>query len=128
MLNTNLGLDFISKLRPVSYTRNNDDKQKIEYGFIAQEVEEVLKSEEVENSGILTVDDEGTYNMRYNDLLAPMVKAIQELKTENDELKSEIEMLKAVQDKVITLEKLVNELKQTESKQTESSEVKFTGK
>ena len=33
------GLDFISKLRPVSYTRNNDESKKVEYGFIAQEVE-----------------------------------------------------------------------------------------
>jgi trimeric autotransporter adhesin len=128
ILNSKLGLGFISKLRPVSYTRINDEHQKTEYGFVAQEVEEVLKNEGVENSGILTIDDEGTYNMRYNDLIAPMVKAIQELKTENNELKNEIEKLKTIQDKVNALEKLVNELKQTDTKQTNAADIKFSGK
>lgn len=104
ILNSKLGLGFISKLRPVSYTRINDEHQKIEYGFIAQEVEDVLKNEGVENSGILTIDDEGTYNMRYNDLIAPMVKAIQELKTENDELKTENQNLN---ERLIKLEQII---------------------
>ena len=38
-----LGLDFISKLNPVLIHRINDENQKIEYGLIAQELEEVLK-------------------------------------------------------------------------------------
>ena len=37
---SNLGLDFISKLKPVSYYRTNDESKKREYGFIAQELEE----------------------------------------------------------------------------------------
>ena len=88
ILNSNLGLGFISKLNPVSYIRINDEKQKTEYGLIAQEVEEVLKDEGIENPGMLTITDEGMYEMRYNDLLAPMIKAIQELKTQNDGLKT----------------------------------------
>lgn len=39
ILPSNLGLDFISKLNPVYYTRINDEKQKPEYGFIGQEVD-----------------------------------------------------------------------------------------
>ncbi|MCX6148551.1 MAG: tail fiber domain-containing protein [Candidatus Kapabacteria bacterium] len=73
-----LGLEFIKKLNPVSYLRNNDNAQKTEYGFIAQEVEECLNNSGASNNGIITKDDNGLYNMRYNDLLAPMVKAIQE--------------------------------------------------
>ena len=98
--NSSLGLDFISKLRPVSYLRNNDESKKTEYGFIAQEVEEVLKETGTENTGMITVTDEGMYELRYNDLLAPMVKAIQELKTENDLLK----------ERLTKFEQLVNEL------------------
>ena len=97
ILNSNLGLSFISKLRPVSYTRNNDESGKNEYGFIAQEIEEVLKSEGVENTGMLTVTDEGMYELRYNDLIAPMIKAIQELKAENDALKDKLTQFEEMQ-------------------------------
>jgi len=68
---SNFVLEFILKLNPVVYTRNNDEKQRIEYGM-------------------LTVDSEGMYQQRYNDLLAPMVQAIQELKNENDALKNRL--------------------------------------
>jgi hypothetical protein len=99
-----LGLDFINRLRPVSYFRTNDESKKTEFGFIAQEVEETLISSGVSNSGMLTIDDEGTYNMRYNDLIAPMVKAIQELKEENDKLRIEIETLKDIKQRLSRLE------------------------
>jgi trimeric autotransporter adhesin len=100
-----LGLGFISKLKPVSYSRINDDKKKTEYGFIAQDIEKVLKETGVENAGMITVDDEGRYELRYNDLLAPMVKAIQELKVENEIIKSENEELKA---KLTKIEQIQN--------------------
>jgi hypothetical protein len=90
-----LGLGFISKLKPVSYIRTNDEKERTEYGFIAQDIEKVLKESGVENPGMITIDDAGRYELRYNDLLAPMVKAIQELKVENEIIKSENEELKA---------------------------------
>lgn len=86
---TPLGLEFISKLNPVIYTRNNNEKQKTEFGLIAQELEKVLKEFKIENTGMLTIDDDGYYHLRYNDLLSPMIKAIQELKLENEELKKE---------------------------------------
>jgi len=117
ILNSNLGLNFISKLRPVSYTRNNDETQKIEYGFIAQEVEEVLEESGVDKSGIINIDDKGGYAMRYNDLLSPMVKAIQELKGENEKLKmkneklsSEVESLKSMKEEIVNLRNMVIEL------------------
>jgi len=138
-----LSLSFINKLRPVSYFRNNDESKKTEYGFIAQEVEQVLKEEGVENTGMITITDEGMYELRYNDLLAPMVKAIQELKSENDVLKnennsmkveissvkskndkleSEVESLKSMSEKLVKLERLVNEL--TTVKNVSLSELK----
>lgn len=75
---SNLGLDFIKKLNPVFYTRNNDKSKKTEYGFIAQELEATLNNAGAKNNGIITIDDEGMYSVRYNDLIAPMVKAMQE--------------------------------------------------
>ncbi|MBK7215153.1 MAG: tail fiber domain-containing protein [Bacteroidales bacterium] len=90
---SDLGLQFINKLNPVSYTRLNEENKKTEYGFIAQEVEAVLTDAGSVNSGILTIDDKGYYSMRYNDLMAPMVKAIQELTKQNEELLKRIEQL-----------------------------------
>lgn len=126
ILNSNLGLNFISKIRPVSYIRNSDVKQKSEYGFIAQEIEDVLKESGVDNSGMITVNDDGIYGLRYNDLLAPMVKAIQELKTENDELKKEIEQFKTVNDKIVKLEKIINELTSVKHTSLKNKEVNLT--
>lgn len=82
-----LGLSFINALRPVSYVRKNDATKKTEYGFIAQEVETLLSASGVANSGLITKDDEGMLSMRYNDLISPMVKAIQEQQDMIEELK-----------------------------------------
>jgi hypothetical protein len=89
-----LGLDFIKSLNPVSYVRNNDEKKKTEYGFIAQELEIALNKASAANNGIISKDDAGMYSVRYNDLLSPMVKAIQEQQAQIDEQKKQIEELK----------------------------------
>ena len=47
---------------------------------------------------MISQDSEGMYSVRYNDLLARMVKAIQELKAENENL----------QVRIANLEKLLN--------------------
>lgn len=117
----------------MSYTRINDESQKTEYGFIAQEVEDGLKESGIFNSGMITIDDNGNYEMRYNDLLAPMVKAIQELKAQNDIMKVETEKLKAenvelrngdkeIKNRLLELEqtqnKLASELKKFQLKES----------
>ncbi len=76
--NSDLGLDFIQTLRPVSYNRKNDPEKKTEYGFIAQEVETELVEAKDSNNGIVNKDDNGMYGLRYNDFIAISVKAIQE--------------------------------------------------
>lgn len=107
IFSSNLGLGFITKLRPVSYTRKNDESAKTEYGLIAQEVEEVLQQEGIENNGMLTITDEGEYQLRYNDLIAPMIKAIQELNEKNEELSAENTDLK---DRLTKYEQMQNVL------------------
>ena len=67
--------------------RNNDESHKLEYGFIAQELKETLKNSSVKTNGIITEDTEGMLSVRYNDLLAPMVKAFQEQTEELNQLK-----------------------------------------
>jgi hypothetical protein len=126
---SNLGLSFISKLKPVSYFRINDVNKKQEYGFIAQDVEEALKESGIDNSGMITIDDAGKYELRYNDLLAPMVKAMQELNEENEKLKSEnIELKKMFLDFQKTQNMLVKKVEQLESKETDLKEIKLGNK
>ncbi len=103
---SNLGLDFIKQLNPVFYTRKDvvikEGKTTIlettsnpitEYGFIAQELESTLSRFNTINNGIISKDDAGMYGVRYNDLIAPLVKAVQEQQVIIEELKEKIEKL-----------------------------------
>ncbi|WWT40359.1 hypothetical protein [Staphylococcus phage PT1-4] len=88
--NTKLGLEFIKSLRPVDYNYNDSDIQR--HGFIAQEVAEN------KDFGGVSVNAEGTeeetYTMAYTELIAPMVKAIQDQQEIIENLQKEIEELK----------------------------------
>ena len=74
------GLALVNDLNPVSYHRINSSSDDIEMGLLAQEVEEVLAAHGLSNSGMVHQASEDAYrSVRYNDLLAPMIRAIQEL-------------------------------------------------
>ncbi len=88
------GLDFLDQLRPVDYVRKNNDQKTREIGLIAQEVQQTLSDINYTDQGMLTADDEGYLSLRYNDLIPVIIKAIKELKTENEELKETIQELK----------------------------------
>lgn len=104
-----LGLDFLNTLRPVSYFRNNDENKKTEYGFIAQEIEQALIKAGDANNGIILKDDAGKYGVRYNDFLPITVKAVQEQQTLIEKLQKDNEELKAVNTAILKrLEALEN--------------------
>lgn len=74
--NLDLGLDFIMKLRPVSYRwkePSEEDGGRLHYGFIAQEVQELIPSD----AAMITGDD--MLSMAPHELIGPLVKAVQEL-------------------------------------------------
>lgn len=98
------GLDFINKLRPVSYTvdtqklnkflgkeqreeSTNNESQKInqtlpsrQTGFIAQEIEEAVEEMSYTFSGVEAPQNESDhYSIRYAEFVVPLVKAVQEL-------------------------------------------------
>lgn len=79
--NTDLGLDFINKLRPVSYRWNTGVDSEVHYGLIAQEAEQVLADlGKKEETSIVTHDAEtDRYGVRYSELISPLIKAVQEL-------------------------------------------------
>ena len=118
IVTSDLGLSFINKLKPVSYKFNN--KARTHYGLIAQDVETVLSDISKPSSGFAgfiktemaeeKYDDaisvpEGkkvgdimtpahtAYGLRYNEFIAPLIKAIQELSAKNDALESRIAAL-----------------------------------
>jgi hypothetical protein len=89
------GLAAIARLNPVSF-QWNDKAAPIEpqYGFIAQDVRKVFPNL-VRNTGMKTPETpDGMLRLDYNGLFAPMVKAIQELKDDNDNLHTELEDLR----------------------------------
>lgn len=68
-----LGLALVKALRPVTYCRTGSDQEEL--GFIAQEVETALPR----SLGLVQKDDAGVYGLRKDDLIAVLVKAVQEL-------------------------------------------------
>jgi len=73
------------QLRPVDYLwksqETSDEPTKRNLGFIAQEVQEVFPE-------LVGVSPDGMYSVEYTGLIAPLVKAIQELKAEFDAYKA----------------------------------------
>lgn len=110
--NTQLGLDFISKLRPVEFKwdlresyRDVDEKTgEITYatkdgsrkrnrkhqGFIAQEVKAIIEETGIDFGGFQDHSIGGgddVMSLGYEEFIAPLVKAVQELKAEIEVLK-----------------------------------------
>lgn len=116
------GLEFITKLRPVTYTINTKkldehimqnmpdsvkakrmQKQeayaeaatKIQTGFIAQEVEKTAKEIGYNFDGVnAPKNPTDNYSIAYSQFVVPLVKAVQELSKQNNELKKELDELK----------------------------------
>ncbi|MBN1338668.1 MAG: tail fiber domain-containing protein [Bacteroidales bacterium] len=115
------GLQFIMKLEPVTYqldveklddflgcgnrenSRGDDELIKksarkkaaeIQTGFIAQDVERAANEIGFDFSGIDKPENENDhYGIRYAEFVMPLVKAVQELAAENQELKARIQTL-----------------------------------
>jgi trimeric autotransporter adhesin len=107
------GLDFITRLRPVLYSKNIKEialttgnketpdfegKYEIESirysGFIAQEVEDAAKQSDYNFSGVKKINGpDGFYTLSYESFVVPLVKAVQEQQKEIEELKKMIETL-----------------------------------
>lgn len=83
-----LGLAFIASLRPVEYRWRHDRTKH--YGFLAQEVKTALRASD---TGIIVepAEPEGRLMMRYDELIAPLVKAVQELSAKVAELEQRLE-------------------------------------
>jgi len=99
------GLNFVNNLRPVSYTWDSRDGyvgNRTHMGFVAQEVATVMGDDATNravwidsppeenkdaDTGEITLSAE-SQSLRYTELMAPMVKAIQELTTRLEALEA----------------------------------------
>lgn len=107
-----LGLDFIMKLKPRQfnwdkrewYENNISDgsktEEKLTAGFIAQELEEVQSTENAGWLKLVLKDNPEKLEATAGNLLPIVVKAIQELKEENEKLKNKLAELSAEVEKL----------------------------
>lgn len=98
--NTDLGLDFIKKLRPVKYKwnfRNGEyEGKRYHQGLIAQEVKEVIDDMKTDFAGYQdhkVNGGEDVLSLAYGEFIAPLIKAIQEQQVMIDDLKKQVEKL-----------------------------------
>ena len=109
--NSDLGLDFISKLTPVSYKMNAGTSGRTHYGLISQDVETVLTDigktgtdfagfckdrnykleSDAEGNDVKTELEGYNYSLRYEEFISPLIKAVQELSAENTALKARLD-------------------------------------
>ncbi len=109
--NKDCGLGFINALRTVTYKfkapneldpslseydKDNDQPShdKKMYGFIAQEVKEVLDNHNIKDFAGWHIDEKGKDKMQgisYEMFVMPLVKSVQELSVKNQELSDEIQ-------------------------------------
>ena len=101
------GLEFINALSPVSYivdkvalgkflgvpdsVKRIDSTPPRQVGFIAQEVEAIIKKGNYTFSGVESPqNEEDTYSIRYAEFVVPLVRAVQELSSQVEDLRSQI--------------------------------------
>lgn len=103
IVSSDLGLEFIDQLRPVSYSFIDGNSGRKHYGLIAQEVEDVLTDNNITTANFaalvkeqkkdvndVPIDNQFDYALRYTEFISPMIKAIQELKAENVAMQAQI--------------------------------------
>ena len=112
-LSSKFGLSLINKLRPVSFNWDFRDKyvkeckyeyghkdgslvtEKESYGIIAQELKQALDELDIRFDGLGYTEEHDAYRIGYDELIAPIIKAIQEQQEQIESLKQEVELLKS---------------------------------
>jgi hypothetical protein len=91
IIDTPLGLEFINNLRPVDYKLKEENKPIVHHGLIAQELDKLIKEMNYNFGGIKNNND--NYTIGYTELIAPLIKAVQELTVKNKELSEQTELI-----------------------------------
>jgi hypothetical protein len=98
------GLDKILQLKPITFNWLNEDYgDRLNIGFIAQEVEEIIPN-------MVTTAEDGTKSLAITDLIPVLTKAIQEQQAIIESQATEIEQLKT------QIQLILNEIEQIKNK------------
>lgn len=110
-LRNELGLNFLRKLRPVSYVWDNRDHYvdkcgfeygqkdgtladpKKHYGLIAQELKQVLTELNETFDGLKYDEVKDSYRVEYTSFIAPLTKAVKELDERTQQLKQQVGLI-----------------------------------
>jgi hypothetical protein len=110
-LTDNSGIELISRMRPVSFNLDLRDQYvkkcgyesgvkdgnlanlKKNYGFIAQEVKQVTDELGINFSGVGYTESQDTYQITPAEFISPLTKAIQNLDTRTQNLKTKVGIL-----------------------------------
>jgi hypothetical protein len=121
-----LGLDFINKINPVSYKFIG--RYRTHYGMISQEIETLLSDvgkTSMDFAGFIkspVTDDDGNetgeyrYGLRYTEFISPMIKAIQEQQTIIESQQSQIDaLITKTQEQDLTIASLISRIEALET-------------
>ncbi|MCC6597225.1 MAG: tail fiber domain-containing protein [Alphaproteobacteria bacterium] len=105
----------INQVKTYSFVMKDDQAGRTEFGVMAQEIETIFPEL------VRTAEDEmGTKSVNYIGLIAPIIEAVHDLSTENEALRSEINLIKAenteVRESLASLSRQVELLNRAASK------------
>tara|TARA_R110000803_G_scaffold169679_1_gene232702 strand:+ start:1398 stop:1667 length:270 start_codon:yes stop_codon:yes gene_type:complete len=86
-----MSLKKIGRLKPAEYsytTSSKGETERLTMGIMAQEIDKIWPYKKY---SILHKDSQGFYSVEYHQLIAPMIKAIQELSNKVDKLQKQID-------------------------------------
>lgn len=120
-MNTDKSLEFVNDLKPVEYTLKDNASGRKHMGFYAQDVKQTADNLELGNMSLYSAvwnkdgnekyysdeapDEELNWSLKYEEFIAPLVGAVQELTKRDKENKERISKLED------TVQDLVSELK-----------------
>jgi trimeric autotransporter adhesin len=88
------GIDFILKLRPVSYNYIKDENKTRRDGLIAQDVQQALNELGIQFSGLVIDNDSmKTMNLSYESFVIPLITAVKEQQAIIEKLQKRVEAL-----------------------------------
>lgn len=88
-----MSLEKLTKLKPAEYSYNDPSKgdtEKLSMGIMAQDINEIWPFEEY---SILKKDFQGMYSVEYYQLIAPIIKSIQELSEKINKIDEKLKTL-----------------------------------
>ncbi|MGC9078889.1 MAG: tail fiber domain-containing protein, partial [Candidatus Kapaibacteriota bacterium] len=84
------GLDFILQLKPRQYVYNNSSDGKITMGFVAQEVQEVMKHYNMlDKYNLVKIMEKDFLGLNTTEIIPILVKAVQEQQKLIEKMKAE---------------------------------------